>query len=132
MELDPTRVGRDAGQIAQEVVAHLVALADADVTVTIDIDIEATRPKAATNHPIRPVTHTTRIPNFTPGSGFERHNPTPHPLHPHHTYTGPQTPSPSFSCRTHSCHEPPTRQSRPAHPHAHHPRATAVPSRDTH
>ena len=72
MELDPTRVGRDAGQIAQEVVAHLVTLADADVTVTIDIDIEATRPKAATNHPVRPVTEKSRTLNFTPGSGFER------------------------------------------------------------
>lgn len=68
-----TQVGRDASQIAEEVVAHIVAFADANVTVTIDTDIEATRPKAATNHPIRPVTENTRTLNVTPGSGFERH-----------------------------------------------------------
>ena len=66
LEVAPTHVGRDASRIAQVVVAHLVALADADVTVTIEF--EAKLPKAATNHPIRPVTQTTRTRNFTPAS----------------------------------------------------------------
>ena len=70
VELDPTRVGRDASQIAQEVVAHLATLADAEVTVTIDI--EANLPKGATDHAIRTVTENGRTLNFHPGSGFER------------------------------------------------------------
>ena len=68
--LDPTRVGRDASQIAQEVVAHLVTLADAEVTVTIEI--EANLPEGATDHAIRTVTENGRTLNFHPGSGFER------------------------------------------------------------
>lgn len=32
--LDPTRVGRDASKIAEEVIAHLAGLMGADVTVT--------------------------------------------------------------------------------------------------
>jgi nucleotide-binding universal stress UspA family protein len=36
--LNPTRVGRDAGQIAEEVIAHL---SSARVTVTLEIEAEA-------------------------------------------------------------------------------------------
>ena len=68
--LDATRVGRDASQIAEEVVAHLVALADAEVTVTIDI--EATLPEGASDHIVRTVTENGRTLDFHPGSGFER------------------------------------------------------------
>jgi hypothetical protein len=39
-EVDPSRLGRDAGRIAQEVLSHLVGLKDARVTVTIDIQAE--------------------------------------------------------------------------------------------
>jgi hypothetical protein len=35
--LDPTRVGRDAGRIAEEVIAHLAGLPGADVEVTLEI-----------------------------------------------------------------------------------------------
>jgi len=70
VRLDPTRVGRDAGQIAQEVVAHLVGLAGADVTVTIDI--EANLPDGASDHVVRTVTENGRTLKFEPGSGFER------------------------------------------------------------
>ena len=70
VELDPTRVGRDASQIAEEIVAHLVTIADADVTVTIDI--EATLPNGATDHAVRTVTDNTRTLNYTPACGFER------------------------------------------------------------
>jgi hypothetical protein len=38
--LAPTRVGRDAGQIAQEVIAHLAGLPGAEVRVTLEIEAE--------------------------------------------------------------------------------------------
>ena len=40
VRLDPARVGRDASQIAEEIIAHLVGLAGAEVTVTIEIDAQ--------------------------------------------------------------------------------------------
>ena len=70
VRLDATRVGRDASQIAQEVIAHLVGLAGADVTVTIDI--EATLPDGASEHVVRTVTENGRTLKFDSGSGFER------------------------------------------------------------
>ena len=38
MSLDPTRVGRDAGRIADEVNAHLEGLVGSTVTVTLEIE----------------------------------------------------------------------------------------------
>ena len=70
VRLDPTRVGRDASQIAEEVVAHLVGLTGAEVTVTIDI--EANLPDGASEQVIRTVTENGRTLRFDPGSGFER------------------------------------------------------------
>ncbi|MYJ01661.1 MAG: ATP-binding protein [Chloroflexi bacterium] len=70
VRLDPTRVGRDAGQIAQEIIAHLVGLSRADVTVTIDI--EANLPEGASEHVVRTVTENGRTLKFEAGSGFER------------------------------------------------------------
>ena len=70
MRVDPTRVGRDASQIAEEVVAHLVGLAGAEVTVTIDI--EANLPDGASDQVVRIVTENGRTLKFEPGSGFER------------------------------------------------------------
>jgi hypothetical protein len=40
VELDPTRLGRDAGQIAEAVVQHLVAQPGAKVKITIEIEAE--------------------------------------------------------------------------------------------
>jgi hypothetical protein len=40
VELDPTRVGRDAGRVADEVIAHLAGLVGATVKVTLDIAAE--------------------------------------------------------------------------------------------
>jgi hypothetical protein len=37
VKLDPTRVGRDAGKIAEELIAHLAGLPGADVEVTLEI-----------------------------------------------------------------------------------------------
>ena len=70
VRLDPTRAGRDASLIAEEVIAHLVALSGADVTVTIDI--EADLPEGASEHIVRTVTENGRTLKFEPGSGFER------------------------------------------------------------
>ena len=70
VRLDPTRAGRDASQIAEEVIVHLVGLAGADVTVTVDI--EAKLPEGASEHIVRTVTENGRTLKFEPGSGFER------------------------------------------------------------
>ncbi len=69
VRLDPTRAGRDASLIAEEVIAHLVGLSGADVTVTIDI--EANLPDGASEHIVRTVTENGRTLKFEPGSGFE-------------------------------------------------------------
>jgi hypothetical protein len=38
--LEPTRVGRDAGRIADEVISHLAGLVGADVKVTLEISAD--------------------------------------------------------------------------------------------
>jgi len=69
VRLDPTRVGRDASQIAEEVIAHLVALLGSEVTVTLEI--EAKIPNGASEQVVRIVTENSRTLKF--GSlGFER------------------------------------------------------------
>lgn len=67
--LDPTRVGRDAGRIADEVIAHLAGLVGAEVEVTLEI--EATIPGGAPEHVVRTVTENGRTLKFT-SQGFER------------------------------------------------------------
>ena len=69
VRLDPTRVGRDASEIAEEAIAHLVGLDGAEVTVTIDI--EARLPEGASEQVVRTVTENGRTLKFEPGSGFE-------------------------------------------------------------
>ncbi|MBK9173225.1 MAG: DUF499 domain-containing protein [Chloracidobacterium sp.] len=66
--LDPTRVGRDAGQIGDEVIAHLSSLIGANVRVTLEIeaDIESGVPENV----VRTVTENSRILKFT-SHGFE-------------------------------------------------------------
>jgi predicted AAA+ superfamily ATPase len=66
--LDPTRVGRDAGRIAEEVIAHLAGLTGAQVTVTLEI--EAMVPNGAPEHVVRIVTENSRTLKFT-SHGFE-------------------------------------------------------------
>jgi hypothetical protein len=39
--VDPVRMSRDAGQVADEVVKHLAGLVDTDVEVRIEITAEA-------------------------------------------------------------------------------------------
>jgi len=69
VQIDPTRAGRDAGKIADEVLAHLVGVVGASVTVTLEI--EATIPSGAPDHVVRTVTQNGRDLKFDPGSGFE-------------------------------------------------------------
>jgi hypothetical protein len=68
VKLDETRVGRDAGRIADEVIAHLVGLVGADVTVTLEI--EARLPDGAPDHVVRTVTENSRTLKFS-NQGFE-------------------------------------------------------------
>lgn len=66
--LDPTRVGRDAGRIADEVIAHLTGLIGSTVRVTLDI--EADIPDGAPENVVRTVTENSRTLRFT-SQGFE-------------------------------------------------------------
>ena len=67
--LDSARVGRDASQIADEVIAHLSGLVGAKVTVTLEIEAEV--PEGAPDHVVRTVTENSRTLKFT-SQGFEK------------------------------------------------------------
>jgi hypothetical protein len=67
--LDPTRVGRDASRIADEVIAHLSGLVGTTVTVTLEV--EAVIPSGAPDHVVRTVTENSRTLKFT-NQGFEK------------------------------------------------------------
>jgi hypothetical protein len=69
VKLDAARVGRDAGRIAEEVIAHLAGLVDADITVTLEI--EAKIPAGVPDNVVRTVTENSRTLKFT-SQGFER------------------------------------------------------------
>lgn len=68
VELNPTRVGRDAGRIAEEVVSHLAGLVGATVKVTLEI--EANIPDGAPENVVRTVTENSRTLKFKT-QGFE-------------------------------------------------------------
>ena len=68
VKLDPTRVGRDASQVADEVIAHLAALLGADVKLTLEI--EANIPDGAPEQVVRIVIENSRTLDFD-DSGFE-------------------------------------------------------------
>lgn len=69
VRVDSARVGRDAGRIADEVIAHLAGQVGADVTVTIEI--EARLPNGATDQLVRTVTENSRTLKFD-SHGFEK------------------------------------------------------------
>ena len=69
VELDPTRVGRDAARIADEVISHLAGLVGANVRVTLEIQAEI--PSGAPDHVVRTVTENGRTLKFT-SQGFEK------------------------------------------------------------
>ena len=66
--LDPTRVGRDAGRIGDEVIAHLVGLVGSEVKVTLEIEAEI--PNGTPDNVVRTVTENSRTLKFT-SQGFE-------------------------------------------------------------
>ncbi len=68
VELDPHRVGRDAGTIAENIIQHLALEDGAEVTVTLDI--RAVIPKGADEHTVRTVTENCRVLKFKT-YGFE-------------------------------------------------------------
>jgi hypothetical protein len=67
--LDPTRVGRDAGRIADEVISHLAGLVGANVTVTLEIEAEIK--SGAPDNVVRAVTENCRTLKFS-SQGFEK------------------------------------------------------------
>ena len=67
--LDPVRVGRDAGTIADEVISHLAGIVGAEVEVTLEI--EAKIPEGANENVVRTVTENCRTLKFK-DQGFER------------------------------------------------------------
>lgn len=69
VSLDPERVGRDASQIASEVIAHLTGQVGAEVKVTLEI--EASLPDGAPDQVVRAVTENARTLKFST-HGFER------------------------------------------------------------
>ena len=68
-ELDATRVGRDAGQVAEEVISHLSGLVGAEVKVTLEI--EANIPDGAPDNVVRTVTENSNTLRFKT-HGFEK------------------------------------------------------------
>jgi hypothetical protein len=67
--LDATRVGRDAGRIADEVISHLTALVNSEVNVTLEI--EAQVPNGVPENTVRTVTENSRTLKFET-HGFEQ------------------------------------------------------------
>jgi hypothetical protein len=68
VELDATRIGRDAGKIAEEVVQHLAGLVDSKVEVTLEIQAEV--PDGVPENIVRTVTENCRTLKFKT-QGFE-------------------------------------------------------------
>jgi hypothetical protein len=68
VRLDAARVGRDAGRIAEEVIAHLAGQPGAEVSVTLEV--EARLPNGASEQSIRTVTENSRTLKFI-NHGFE-------------------------------------------------------------
>ena len=68
VNLDPTRLGRDAGRIGDEIVAHLAGLVDANVRVTLEIDAEVRA--GVPEQTVRTVTENCRTLKFR-DHGFE-------------------------------------------------------------
>lgn len=69
VKLDSSRTGRDAGKIAEEVIAHLSGLVGAKVTVTLEIDADI--PSGVPDNIVRTVSENCRTLNFS-NQGFEK------------------------------------------------------------
>ena len=66
--LNPMRVGRDAGAIAEAVIQHLANLPNAEVHITLEIRVEI--PDPVPEHVVRTVTENCRTLRFE-SQGFE-------------------------------------------------------------
>ena len=62
IEIDATRIGRDAGKIDEEVVSHLSGLVGAKIRVTLEIEAEI--PSGAPDNVVRTVTENSRTLKF--------------------------------------------------------------------
>lgn len=62
-DLDPTRAGLEASEIAKEVIAHLAGLPAAEVRVTLEI--QAVLPEGAPDHLVRTLTENCRTLKFS-------------------------------------------------------------------
>jgi len=71
VELDPTRLSRDASEVGEAVVAHLNGLLGAEVRVTLEIHAES--PDGAPEDVVRIVTENAMTLRFDTGTGFEPH-----------------------------------------------------------
>jgi predicted AAA+ superfamily ATPase len=69
VELDPLRLTRDAGQIAEAIVQHLTGLVGGDVKVRLEVEAEV--PDGVPEDVVRTVTENARTLRFDP-HGFER------------------------------------------------------------
>ena len=67
--MDTARVGRDASQVAEEVISHLSGLVGAEVKVTLEI--EANVPSGAPDSVVRTVTENSETLKFR-SHGFEK------------------------------------------------------------
>ena len=68
VKLDPTRLGRDASVIANEVIAHLSGVMGANVRLTLEIEVDI--PDGTPEQVVRIVTENSRTLKFD-DSGFE-------------------------------------------------------------
>jgi len=69
VSLDPTRVGRDASHITDEVIAHLAGLVGSKVKVTLEIEAEISN--GAPDQVVRTVTENSVTLKFA-NQGFEK------------------------------------------------------------
>ncbi|MGI8430509.1 MAG: Swt1 family HEPN domain-containing protein [Solirubrobacteraceae bacterium] len=70
VRLEPLRVGRDAGVVAQEVIQHLSGLVGAEVEVTLEIQVRV--PEGVPEHAVRVVTENCRVLRFASAEFEER------------------------------------------------------------
>ncbi len=68
IDLDPTRVGRDAGRVADEILSHLIGIVGAKAKITLEIDVEV--PSGIPDDKIRIVSENANTLKFK-GHGFE-------------------------------------------------------------
>jgi len=67
--LDPTRLGRDAGKVAEELVQHLSSLVGSNVEMTLEIHAEV--PQGVPDQAVRTITENCRVLKFKT-HGFEK------------------------------------------------------------